>query len=554
MNYTIFMEKANEAVKAMSAAEKDAWILRQAMKQDENTRTSFLQSLSGKKDEAEMTFEAAMKCCRKISAMEIHFTCEGHEDYDAGYWSDEWVYEYADPYHVGKELDKLLNYFACLIDQQDYKKAIRLADYVSSIEFNALDESGGDVYEMSLEELFENRLVNFSEDRYSKLLLKGIFNVEASQKQYCSLMERLKENIFKQTKVEDILSICQLDLAGIHDFLEGFILFLGPGNGDREYELIAEASILKGGTGELVKTTLQYGKNYPALFIKCCEVLLDQEHDNEQCIRIAQAAVDQLAVNIRYRGRAAALGARASENIGKRDSEGYFWKEAFWSDSNVGNILHMLICNYESPDLKILVDQARIHISNLPEKTYYALEAERQYASNVLEAGGKKIFGIFLGDIKDSMSYCTSCKSYLGWSSEIQGIIVPLILGSVSGQKTMTRAIRAMLDRIGQRYTVKMDTDELWPLLVLWRDKCFEVDETACFDWLESQIEKRTEAVVGGGHRHSYEKAAELIVVLDEIYTAKGLREKGVTMESYRRLHSRKSAFRQELERLKVNR
>ncbi len=552
MNYTVFMEKANKAVKSIPAEEKDAWILRQAMKQNENTRTLFLQSLSGKKEETEMTYEAAMKSCRKILAMEIHFTCEGHEDYDAGYCSDEWIYEYADPYHVGKELDELLNYFACLIDQQDYKKAVQLADYVSDIEFFALDESGGDVLEMSLEELFENRLVNFSEERYSKLLLKGIFNVEAGQKQYKSLMERLKQNSFKQTKVEDILSICELDLTGIHDFLEGFILFLGPENGEREYELIAEASVLKGGTRELVKTTMQYGKNYPALFVKCCEELLYQEHDNEQCISIAQAAADQLAVNIRYRGKAAALGARASENMGNKDSEGYFWKEAFWSDSNVGNVLHMLICNYGSPDYKCLVNQARVHISNLPEKAYYALGSERQYASNVLEEGGKKIFGIFLGDIKDNMSYCSSRKSYLGWSSEAQGIIVPLILGSVSGQKTMSRAMRAMLDRISYRYTVRINTDELWLLLVLWHDKCFEVDETACFNWLESQIAKRTDAVVGGGHRYSYEKAAELIVVLDEIYTAKGLREKGVTAESYRKLHSRKSAFRQELELLKA--
>lgn len=68
---------------------------------------------------------------------------------------------------------------------------------------------------------------------------------------------------------------------------------------------------------------------------------------------------------------------------------------------------------------------------------------------------------------------------------------------------------------------------------------------------LEKEIISRMDAVVGGGYRTSYVKAAELVVTLDEIMEEKGICPGGVTRERIRSLHSRKSAFKQELDALK---
>jgi len=40
--------------------------------------------------------------------------------------------------------------------------------------------------------------------------------------------------------------------------------------------------------------------------------------------------------------------------------------------------------------------------------------------------------------------------------------------------------------------------------------------------WMLEEVDKRTEAVVGGGYRHSYHKAAEMIVVMEEILEENG--------------------------------
>ena len=83
-------------------------------------------------------------------------------------------------------------------------------------------------------------------------------------------------------------------------------------------------------------------------------------------------------------------------------------------------------------------------------------------------------------------------------------------------------------------------------MLVLWREKHFTADEKECLLWLEKEIIKRTDAVVGGGYRGSYDKAAELVVALDEILAEKKMRPKGETRERIRQMHSRKSAFKKE--------
>lgn len=55
---------------------------------------------------------------------------------------------------------------------------------------------------------------------------------------------------------------------------------------------------------------------------------------------------------------------------------------------------------------------------------------------------------------------------------------------------------------------------------------------------------------MGGGYRGSYDKAAELVVALDEILAEKKMRPRGETRERIRQMHSRKSAFKKEMEML----
>ena len=62
---------------------------------------------------------------------------------------------------------------------------------------------------------------------------------------------------------------------------------------------------------------------------------------------------------------------------------------------------------------------------------------------------------------------------------------------------------------------------------------------------------ERTEAIVGGGYRNSYHKAAELIVVFGGILEENG--ELGAMrrlVDHYKQIHSRKRAFRTKIDEL----
>ncbi len=74
---------------------------------------------------------------------------------------------------------------------------------------------------------------------------------------------------------------------------------------------------------------------------------------------------------------------------------------------------------------------------------------------------------------------------------------------------------------------------------------------TSDIGWIKKEVDKRTEAVVGGGYRKSYYKAAALITALGETLESNGkVNGKMVTIEHYKKLHSRKRAFKAEIEML----
>ncbi|WP_051912418.1 hypothetical protein [Carnobacterium funditum] len=73
----------------------------------------------------------------------------------------------------------------------------------------------------------------------------------------------------------------------------------------------------------------------------------------------------------------------------------------------------------------------------------------------------------------------------------------------------------------------------------------------AYLGWLEQEIEKRADAIVGGGYRKVYYKVADLIVLLGEVLESNGKSHKKVAMmEYYKKTYARKSAFIKELTQL----
>src|SRR5690606_7767141 len=104
--------------------------------------------------------------------------------------------------------------------------------------------------------------------------------------------------------------------------------------------------------------------------------------------------------------------------------------------------------------------------------------------------------------------------------------------------------------RLGNQEDEKSFADRF----LCWKDKVVITNDQydKYISWLREEVDKRTQAVVGGGYRKSYHKAAELITALNETMESKGVSHGRTSLiEYYKKLHSRKRAFKAELERLR---
>lgn len=89
--------------------------------------------------------------------------------------------------------------------------------------------------------------------------------------------------------------------------------------------------------------------------------------------------------------------------------------------------------------------------------------------------------------------------------------------------------------------------------LSIWRNSGIipENEDKLYIQWLSREIDERTEHIVGGGHRKSYYKAAELIVVLGAIKEERGeINGMQNLINYYKKQHFRKRAFREEIDTL----
>ena len=95
-----------------------------------------------------------------------------------------------------------------------------------------------------------------------------------------------------------------------------------------------------------------------------------------------------------------------------------------------------------------------------------------------------------------------------------------------------------------------IDEKEFNQLFLFWKDKyIIDADfKKKCIQWLENEMDKRTEAIVGGTHRRSYYKVAKQLVVLAEIlYVYKKITNIDTFIKDYIRMYSRKPAFKAEI-------
>lgn len=552
MNYNEFLKAVDKKLSIMSETEKNQWIHNIARTTKENGRIAFLNSLQENRAYCPVT---SVKCkeiedwCRKLEEQEIYFECSGYEEYGDGSWDSDYSYEYSDVFGIGKELSRAFQVAEDLLFQKQYQQASELYDLLCSMSFPALDSDMEEWNELELEEIVEEKLVSLDLKKIALNLMYAKYQAAKGEERVAGLFRYFSWGICKGIKVEEIFIVGPEELKDIDVFMEEWISFLKKTDGDMAGDLLSDACIYQGGVGRLCETAREVSVKHPVLYEYACRQLLNEKKAIE-CGKLGQESIGKLPEKLVIRGKIADLTAKAAIQLGHADIIKECYEAAFYSESTLNHYLRL----FELPDYKDIADRAANYANALPENSVWEGNNNKQLLENYLSKEHKKVIRFFNGEFDYIFEDCKKDKSELGWSSQFKGIAVPLFILLLNQNTKLTKAGQRLIDGIEYRLGFKEDDIKSFKDRFLsWKEKINLTDEQyeKYAEWLKKEVEKRTEAVVGGGHRKSYYKAAILIAAFGEVLESNGKPHGRIAViEHYKKMYSRKRAFRAEFEML----
>ncbi|PWA07901.1 hypothetical protein DCC39_15990 [Pueribacillus theae] len=552
MNYNEFMRAVDKKLSTMSEMEKTEWIHNLARTKKEHERISFLNSLDEKQGYPAIADRKWIEdWCNKVENEEIYFECRGYEEYGESYWDSDYIYDYYDSFEIGKDLSTAFQVAEDLLFQKDYKQASELYDRLCRMTFNVLDTDTEEWDELGLEDIVEKELVDLDLKQIALHLMYTKYQVTEGEERTAALYQYLTWNMCENINVEEMLTVGPEELEGIGFFMEEWISFLKNTEGDRAGKLLLEACIFQGGISRLCETAREVSARHPVLYKYACEYLINDNKEPE-CEKIGLEAIRVLPENLMIRAEIAELTAMAAEQLEHPDIIKECYEAAFYADSTVNNYLRL----FELPDYQNIVDKAAKYAKTLPENSIRGLNHNmKQMTVNHLSMEHKKIIRFFNGEFDYVYEACKNDKTTLGWSSCFKGIAIPLFILFLDKNKKITKAGQQLINGIAYRlgFIEEDDMESFLDLFLNWKEKVVLANEQyeKYIEWIKKEVDQRTEAVVGGGYRKSYYKAAALIAALGETLESNGkMNGKMVTIEHYKKLHSRKRAFKAEIEML----
>jgi hypothetical protein len=551
MNYNEFIKSVDVKLATMSDSEKEKWIHNLARTIQEDERCKFLNSLNGDNNCGEIIHDIKeiQEWCKKIQNGDIYFKCSYCEVYGENYWRDD-SYEYYDTYEIGKKLTSAFQVAEDLLYQKEYEKALGLYDLFIDMEFQAYDSDSEETMELGIEELVDKNLVTLNLKKIVLNLLYAKYQTSNGKERVQAIYSYTKLNISKDIKLEEFFTIGPEELVGIVVFLEEWIIFLKCENGDLAGNLLFEACMLQGGIEMLCDTAREMVQKHPILYLRACEYLIDERKDTE-CEKIGLEAISLLNEKLIIRGKVADLTAKAAKELGHTEVVWKCYKAAFHSESILNHYLRL----FEAENYENITDINTMKIRILPEKSFEDFHnINNQMKINNISLEYKKILCFFNGEFEYIYEECKKDKTYLGWSNNIKGIFVPLFILYLNQSHSVSKAGEKLIEDLKYRLNYLNDDKSFVERFFIWKDKIKITSEQyeKYITWLHSEVDKRTDAVVGGGFRGSYYKAAVLISALGETMESNGnYGAKMDLIEHYNKINSRKRAFKAEFEVLK---
>lgn len=266
----------------------------------------------------------------------------------------------------------------------------------------------------------------------------------------------------------------------------------------------------------------------------------------EEALAIGWKALEEIPGSLVIRAEICDRMIPLALRMGDSEAVHRLMKLAFSSDSTLPRYLKL----FQLPGFREAITAASEEIELLPKRLNGAERAfSRELTTNSISDYERDVIHFFSGRFHEIFEKCRADSASLGWSSSLKRVVVPLFILALNKEEALTEAA----EMLWQETAVKLGNcsrEDLLQDFMNWKQvMAEEIRELEDYmDWIREESDKRVNAVVGGGFRQSYHKAALLLINLGQMLESRGC--KGSTKEiaeRYRNRYKRHRAFKEEL-------
>lgn len=533
-----------EKLASMNEEEKNGLIERLFMALPNTKRNRFL-SLLEKELKHPVDDKELLRLQKWISEVEqgVHyFRCHSFEDEDPWAMDSGWAYE--DHCGIATRLEQGLTLARRLFLQRFYDEALKVYNALTHLPFHAVNDELEETVLLNLEDIIFEGLVEIHYEEVLLHQLSSAYHALQSTERLETLYQMLSRPSCNGIRIEEIFMLDMPSTVGKASFLEEWQAFLRKIPDHRAEKLLSEAAMMQGGIQHLVELARKDWPRYPGLYLDACSHLWVKGRDDE-CLALGQEAMGTLPVHWTLRASICEIGASAALRLQDEDMVSVFWESAFYSHSSLVNYLRL----FRLPHGASMAAKAAHHAMTLPLRAVRAYPTEpKSLEINTITRVEKEVLRFFSGDYTAAQLLCQADGNALGWSTSLKGILVPLFLLALRKGDTFTKAQDLLWRQILWRLDLEQEQKEyLLHGFFLWKESLgFSPQQVEQYrDWMRQEVERRVDAVVGGGYRKSYSKAALLVQSFGEMLESHGVQD-GIrhTVEAFCKRYPRKRAFR----------
>lgn len=540
LTYTEFLEELERRLEGLSVDDFKNIFLKKARKVHPDLRCEFLAQFnkSGMEDSSRLNCDAIMaELAAFIQRLEDGDYCSGWE-WDPVYqeereWGDEsWA----------REMDR----FFLLAREMLFLGETKQAEEVYSQLFSAL-ELGREPGHLPGDPECTNML-DVDMDEHLALFCRAIYFNSPPEKRAERLFQTINEydDFDRGLSLKEIMGAQDKRLPDFHRFLQDWLELLKDQPQSFVSSLIREAVFLQGGVNAVADLARQNPEEYPLAYLDWIAAL--DPDDTEGICQVAREGLAKIPRDYAVRAQVADVLAKLGGRLRDDQLQLEGCRERFISHPTLEHLVDLYLSALAVDSFEEICELAADRIRELEQ-------AERPYSNNherkTSSVAGDVAAHVFLlgGRYEEAVSRCEE-KSSLGWSysTNPKPVVLVFLLKLLAGRAEHTRFVEKFWERTVrvsdaylQKYTSVMETiQEKIPIS--------GEQEEFFLNWCIGQVKERADAIVSNKYRSSYDKAAEILVALAEVLTAKG--RGGISLiEEYHLKFQRYNAFRKELRR-----